>query len=332
MKIKNITFFLTDRCTASCEVCCFQCSPRKTFVQDPEIIRSCMKQAAGLGTVKQFSFTGGEPLMYPDLVLELGGYGFREFGIPFSLVSNGFWGADAEKANLLAQRLKDAGMKEIRLSADIWHQRYVPAASVRNALRAIMETGLRPSMSIMETKDRRVIRETVEALRPEIYFCDDIIYYPTVLPDCVAAREDSPVAAEDILQTFPLSEARCWGLDSLGLFWDGNFYPCCSQLSFEIPRLRLGRFPETPVAEAVDRLNRDPVLEMMGRRDLQWFITRAKEKGMCFRENYSLSCEICRAILNHPEISEEIAAEAKEETQRIRVASFLGLPTEEAKP
>ena len=68
MNIIQVTFFLTDRCSAACPVCCFQCTPKNTFIMDENVIRRYIDEGASLGTVKLFSYTGGECMLYPDLL------------------------------------------------------------------------------------------------------------------------------------------------------------------------------------------------------------------------------------------------------------------------
>ena len=324
MDIRDVCFFLTDRCTAACPVCFAQCSPDRKFVMDKNLIKRYMREAKELGTVKTFDFSGGEPLLYPELLLETARYGMEECGIPFAIVTNGFWGKDIDYARKLMKKLVDAGIKGMRLSVDAFHQQFVPPQSVKNALIAISEVGLRPELSIMDTKDRSGIVKTIESLRPEIYLADDVIYYPVVLPELAANSTRHGLTDDDVIKTFDVKNATCIGVESINIYFDGKMYPCCSQFSFEIPGICLGTAGETSLKEAVERMNRSPVLDMMKRCDLKWFVKEAESLGIKFKECYSMDCEICRDLLNNPVFMEHIEKRAKEESQKMRVAKFLG--------
>ncbi len=66
-QLKECWFHLTDACNLSCRHCLFAASPAKTRSLDPELLQSTVKQAMALGC-RLFSFTGGEPFLYPDFL------------------------------------------------------------------------------------------------------------------------------------------------------------------------------------------------------------------------------------------------------------------------
>jgi MoaA/NifB/PqqE/SkfB family radical SAM enzyme/SAM-dependent methyltransferase len=66
-QLKECWFHLTDACNLSCRHCLFAASPAKTRSLDPAYLQSAVAQALDLGC-RLFSFTGGEPFLYPDFV------------------------------------------------------------------------------------------------------------------------------------------------------------------------------------------------------------------------------------------------------------------------
>ncbi len=66
-KLKECWFHLTDACNLSCRHCLFSASPAKSRRMDPGLLQKTVEQALQLGC-RLFSFTGGEPFIYPDFI------------------------------------------------------------------------------------------------------------------------------------------------------------------------------------------------------------------------------------------------------------------------
>ena len=327
MNLRAVTFFLTDRCSAACSICCFQCSPKNRFVMDREIIKRYIDEGAALGTVQIFSYTGGECLLYPDLLEEVASYAKEKYNIPTNTVSNGFWAADYQKGKALMERLRESGLISVRLSADNYHQKYVSAQTMKNAIRILAETGMLDAVTVMDIRDRSNIRNTIERLRPEIYLTDRVSYYPMHLPQIVLANPEVTETEDDLETPTAFDKAWCVDAEAVQLYTDGYMYNCCSQFSFEMPGMRVGKIGETTLAEAVEKMNRDPVLDLIRRDSVSWFAKKAKELGFSVKERYSMSCELCRDILCNGELMQKLAPLAKEEVQRLRMQRFLSAGT-----
>lgn len=66
-QLRECWFHLTDRCNLSCRHCLFAASPAQSRSLEPELLQACVDQALELGC-RLFSFTGGEPFLYPDFL------------------------------------------------------------------------------------------------------------------------------------------------------------------------------------------------------------------------------------------------------------------------
>lgn len=66
-RLKECWVHLTDACNLSCRHCLFAASPAKTRRLEAEWLRETVDQALALGC-RLFSFTGGEPFLYPDFL------------------------------------------------------------------------------------------------------------------------------------------------------------------------------------------------------------------------------------------------------------------------
>lgn len=66
-QLKECWFHVTDTCNLSCRHCLFAASPAKTRTLAFDLLESAVQQALALGC-RLFSFTGGEPFLYPDFL------------------------------------------------------------------------------------------------------------------------------------------------------------------------------------------------------------------------------------------------------------------------
>jgi len=104
--------------------------------------RRDLKDVLRNNPVERVHFSGGEPLLYFDLVVRLIEEA-RAQGVPGrTITTNGFWGENPETALKYTIRLKDAGLSRIHVSVDAFHQTFVPFDSVKGVLRAAQEVDL----------------------------------------------------------------------------------------------------------------------------------------------------------------------------------------------
>lgn len=130
-----LSLYMTYNCTARCRDCCFRCSPRENGVMLFEDVHRYLCDGKPGDPVSHVGFGGGEPFLYPELLIRC----VREatkLGITSDVVTNGFWGSDGGAAADYAGRLKEAGLKNMLITHDAFHQEFVATEAVRSALRA----------------------------------------------------------------------------------------------------------------------------------------------------------------------------------------------------
>jgi len=90
--------------------------------------------------------TGGEPMLFADLVkiiiTECHRLSFPETW----LFTNGFWAHDTSKARKIVKELGSLGLTKIFTSIDFFHQSYVPVESVKNAIEVSLEFDIEVSV------------------------------------------------------------------------------------------------------------------------------------------------------------------------------------------
>lgn len=141
MNITSLGLHITDRCNAKCLHCAFGCGPEIEDFMKLEEAKRYVADAKGL-EFEIVCITGGEPMLYPNLVekiiSECAHLSFPEIW----LFTNCFWAHGMHKACSIVEKLRHFGLTKIFTSIDFFHQSYVPIESVKNAIEASLESGL----------------------------------------------------------------------------------------------------------------------------------------------------------------------------------------------
>lgn len=142
---------LSYRCTGACRHCMYACSPRwdadwldedsaKTILSAlSQAMRGKYPDPGEIGVNDGVHFTGGEPFLNFDLLLELTDMAHR-LEIPTTFVeTNGFWATSDRAARQRLGGLKDAGLDGILISANPFILEYVPFERTKRAARISQE-------------------------------------------------------------------------------------------------------------------------------------------------------------------------------------------------
>ncbi|MEW6717214.1 MAG: radical SAM protein [Chloroflexota bacterium] len=134
MKLTGVHFLLTYQCNFECDHCFVWGSPWQCGVMTLRDIRTILKQAQGVPSVKSIYFEGGEPFLYYATMLR----GIKEAvqaGFQVGIVTNTYWATDFDDALEWLQPL--AGLvDDLSLSSDLYHWDEKVSQQVKNARRA----------------------------------------------------------------------------------------------------------------------------------------------------------------------------------------------------
>lgn len=142
INLNRLEFFITDHCSCKCKHCSVMNKKElKTHIEKStavEIIKKVSKEY-NLESIMTF---GGEPLLFPEVVYAVH-QAAADVGIPTrQIITNGYWSKDPEKIKEIASNLAAAGVNTILISVDAFHQEYIPLDIVKNAAKALLESGI----------------------------------------------------------------------------------------------------------------------------------------------------------------------------------------------
>ena len=118
-----------------------------------------------IGTVMTF---GGEPLLCPDAVCAIHSAA-AELDIPRrQVITNGFFTRDPAKMEEVTHRLAEAGVNDLLLSVDAFHQETIPVEIVTDFAKALLCAGVpvrtQPAWLVSAEDDNPYNRKTRELL------------------------------------------------------------------------------------------------------------------------------------------------------------------------
>lgn len=145
LKLNRIEFAVTYHCTGKC----IHCSVAEQLNTNPEYSHVLPEKAveAIRWLCKYFKITslmtfGGEPLLYPEVVAAIHATA-KECGIEArQLITNGYFSKEPERIREVAAMLNDAGVNNILLSVDAFHQETIPLEQVRIFAQGLKDAGV----------------------------------------------------------------------------------------------------------------------------------------------------------------------------------------------
>ena len=140
--LRKIEFVITSACTGSCKHCSQGEHAASTEKMDPVIAANVVKRVASLYDVQTVMAFGGEPLLHPEAVYAVIAAA-KEAGVcRRQLITNGFFSKDTEKIRAVAGALALAGVNDLLLSVDAFHQETIPIDSVKGFAKEALECGI----------------------------------------------------------------------------------------------------------------------------------------------------------------------------------------------
>ncbi|MDR3239440.1 MAG: radical SAM protein [Clostridiales bacterium] len=310
---------MTDKCSAACKICCFSCTPNRKKLLSKERMKEYIRQANEIGTFNTVSYSGGEAILYYGQLKECMEYA-KSFGMKSTLVSNGFWGADYDKGYEMMKGLKNAGLSDISISVDQFHQEYVPLEAVKNAIRITEKLGVLSTLTAMDLADGKSSYDVMDRLRPEIYG-KDIIVYPCF--PAGAAGENIP--EDQFIMACKPDTAICPYNNDIITMFDGSMLMCCSQFSRDIPMTYLGRFETDALLDIVENFNDNDFRYVLLQKGFAFFTDLARKLHVPLQGNYCVACHLCRELFGNKAFVEAAEPYVTEEADRMRVRKLLSV-------
>ena len=166
--LKKIEFVVTDACTGHCKHCSQGEHTDCRCSIDPVVAADMVKKVAALYPIETVMTFGGEPLLSPEAVFAIH-QAASEMNIPRrQVITNGYFTRDLQRMREVAKMLAAAGVNDLLLSVDAFHQETIPEETVAQFARALLQAGVpvrtQPAWLVSAEDDNPYNRITREIL------------------------------------------------------------------------------------------------------------------------------------------------------------------------
>lgn len=314
----SLTIITTYSCTSACKNCCFTCSPKRKEKLSVSDMKKVINEAiSSFPSIKIVIFTGGEPFLMRDELLEVIGY-VANLGRCTRVVSNAYWAYSYKQAYSLLKELKKKGLDEINFSTGDEHQEFVPYENIIYACRAALDLSLSVAVNIEAHENKKFKMETLNNDIRLLKYRNNPLFFISnglwIAYDEEAKKKPKTYGDVDI---YCKDEKRI-GCDTLfnniAVSPKKQLFSCCGFFAPHTPLLQFGKLGEGDISTNYNRQFDDLLkiwLFTSGPHDIARFINRYKsgKKIDCYKKH---PCIVCQQIYAEQENLEIIKLHYKE--------------------
>lgn len=302
---------MTFRCNISCRHCYFEAGPDRKEEMGSHEAFSYIDKAKEIPTLRLLSLTGGEPFLLPELLFDTASYA-NDSGLETEVVTNCFWAIDKEKTQTTLSRLASSGVRYVNISADDFHQEFIPFSRVANCYEIAQQVGFRVTIQCAFAADSKLrLERIINLLGNENIAVLDRSPVGLNLRKTSAIGLESPFIPAGRGASVPEEQwfkgagfpVRGCGhiLRDIAIDPSGFVLPCCSAAG-TVPSARLGNAREEPLKELIEEASHKETFNTLANQGPQALFSDKAENPSV---KYTCICHMCHQALLMSEISRQ---------------------------
>ncbi|MEE9517707.1 MAG: radical SAM protein [Candidatus Adiutricales bacterium] len=301
INLNRLEFLVTYQCSSNCRHCAVGNQSSSSGQLDADLAVRVLREVSLKYDLDSVMTFGGEPLLYPDVVCAVHKEA-KALNIPArQIITNGYWTGDGDKTLEIARSLASAGVNDVSISVDAFHQEYIPIERVRRSVKALWEAGLRgikwnPCWLVSEYDTNDYNLKTRAIL-------NELKGFLPIEQGSGNVMEPQGRALDNFRSFF--QTASDWSGRSCGeMPYTGkpdDIRSLCVEPNGDIPvcgRL-LGNAAETDINKILERYNpyHDPYMKIILEEGIEGLVREARSIGVPLRETgYYSVCDLCRSL------------------------------------
>lgn len=298
----------TLTCPLSCDFCCYNCHPKRTEKMPIDLAKRLIREAAALKSFSSVGFTGGEPMVYLDEIIELGELLYKNH-LPFTIATAGHWADTPENADQIIGKLNALGLLRLNISHDPSHAKFVPSENIVNAAKAAEKHQL--PLYLIGTF--YATEESIEKLLPEIVSYKYVNFINKYVAK-VGRAERKPITQTTYDLSLELDSLCCYRRvnHDISIFYDGEAYPCCSTFNRSTDGISLGNANKLSLETIWERAEGSISLRIMKRQGFGKLYEIIQQYDLELYEQLPKSsgavgpCSLCNHLFSNIELTPKI--------------------------
>lgn len=317
--IQGLTLIMTRACNAECGHCGFASTPVAGGTMTLAQVTGYIDEALKVGTLQMVGITGGEPLLFPEMVEQVISYAAR-YGLGCELVSNGFWANSVGVARERFKTLRSLGLTKYVTSLDDFHAKFISPEKVRNSIAAALSEEISVTVKITETPEATINRQWAQEFLDDVWASPQLQH--TVTHPVRSGRGSSLKGA--LFEQGQPQENLSGYCENVMKFpavtVEGHTYPCCG---FEERARYLGNAQERPLSGILAEMQGNLLLHLIGSIGPLEVLKLAKPEALQAELlDFTNPCEVCNYLYDS-EVRCCVASLLKSMTRKLAMGTYV---------
>lgn len=331
--LTSLVLSTTYKCPIQCRYCGAECSPKNKERLSRQERLTFIDKVHSFGKLRLVVFTGGEPfLLGKDLLYCVNNC--HGLGLSTRIVTNAYWAKSPELADKMIKKYKEAGLSEINLSCDDYHQEFIPLERIKYANDACIKNDMPCLIGHKVMKECTITLEYLEEYfgRPLTRYDKNKTNPPNNL---ISSGYTVPVAddmhlIEDEAILYPENDQQ-WKEPCSSILQRVIITPkkelsiCCGMVPRKVQEVFFGPLDSVSLEEAIVEAHQDLIvnwLALEGPYGLMKFILK-KDPSIPFRKQYVNICHLCSEIFTRNDCRSILNKYGQEKTFEVSLERTL---------
>lgn len=289
-------------CTLRCRHCSVFAAPGRRERMAPELVQKAIRDFAKAGEERLVVLTGGEPFAMPEFRVALDEA--ASCGLATYAITSAYWAESMSRAKEALLSLPPLSL--MMVSADVYHEEFVPLDRVGHAVRASHELGRDVCVTVaIDRGDEAYVDRVAETVGRKVW---DAIEHD-VVPVMPTGRASSQGLGWFDTVPQPAPEGACDLLGTPVVVHDGTVSCCCQiDATNEITRrpdsvYRIGNVHVDSYDDLRERVEGNPLFQALRVWGPSTLLQMLRDDGFepKVAAGYSGICFLCRDLLCNPE-------------------------------
>jgi pyruvate-formate lyase-activating enzyme len=309
IRATSFAIHLTYTCPLACKHCCFSSSPAVKDRLTSDQVFALIRSLAGR-EMELLAFTGGEPFLFGARLVDFVREGKR-YARAVRIVTSAHWATSDIATERRLRPLVDAGLDQLSISWDDYHEEFVSFANVRRAFVQGKAMGVQTAISIVQSPQSRWTAERVREGLQGFAAADDVV---VEAPLNYTGRAQEELAGSGVkaskhlgpcpyVMTGPTASAK------------GKLLACCGVIPETEDLVLSDELTPSSVWRAIEAGGHSALLHWLHLRGpyaiMEW-ISQRHGIAIPSQDQIGGNCEACKLLFGMPEVRTRLADAVQE--------------------